>query len=157
MIIYLDLMLPSDLKRQLSIFPRGILNTVLHSGKDFAVSLPMLPSGLAPSSDGAVLFLQIKPSLLAPLGLLQTGVTRYHLPMRSIGKNVRTFLSAIGGAIIRLPYCIIYSKNLYLLPLYHNRIIIRHELSTVNSNICHKNPKKSQIIQKIHSISEPRT
>ncbi len=49
-------------------------DTALHIRKDFAVAPSVLPRKLTPK--GAPSF-QTKASLFAPLGLLQTGVTRY--------------------------------------------------------------------------------
>ena len=54
-------------------------DTALHWGKDFAVSLPHC-YGIVP--DGTPR-LSLWTSLLAPLGLLQTGVTRYLAPVKN--------------------------------------------------------------------------
>jgi hypothetical protein len=66
-------------------------DTALHRGKDFAVSLlhfcKTIPCGI----------LRLSPlaSLLAPLGLLSAGVTRYLSPVRT-GGDVRTFLPDVN-------------------------------------------------------------
>jgi len=49
-------------------------DTALHPGKDLAVSPRMLPYGL---THMGCFFLSLEASLLAPLKLLSTGVTRY--------------------------------------------------------------------------------
>ncbi len=66
-------------------------STALHWGKDFAVS----PRHRCRATLKRVLWLSPQASLLAPLGLLQTGVTRYLFPVLigiKRGVNVRTFL-----------------------------------------------------------------
>lgn len=52
-------------------------STVLHQGKDFAVSFPTFQKGLRNNFLKRLYNFRNTASLLAPLGLLQTGVTRY--------------------------------------------------------------------------------
>lgn len=54
--------------------------TALHSDKDLAVSLPALLQGLICRKIYRCPSLSLGASLLAPLGLLRTGVTRYPSP-----------------------------------------------------------------------------
>ena len=58
-------------------------DTTLHSGKDLAVSPHMLPCGL--THEGCPI-LSFEASLLAPLKLLSTGVTRYLPAWLSLGE-----------------------------------------------------------------------
>ena len=66
-------------------------DTALHQSKDFAVSLSCFHEITPLFYNSGVLWLSPKASLLAPLGLLPTGVTRYSCPDCS-EPDVRTFL-----------------------------------------------------------------
>lgn len=64
--------------------------TALHPGKDLAVSPPVLPQKLTRKGCSS---LSLRASLLAPLRLLSTGITRYPSPGQIRPESVRTFLS----------------------------------------------------------------
>jgi len=91
-IIYLAPTLPSGSCGTPRAYKIGLRGTTLHSGKDLAVSPLLSPKELALQNSlrnrGALFCFHKKASLLAPRGLLQTGVTRY-----LFRKSVRTFLS----------------------------------------------------------------
>lgn len=67
---------------------------LLRPGKDLAVSLPKLLLGFTLRLLSGCLRLSPRTSLFAPLGLRQTGITRYPSPLRVKlrGVSVRTFL-----------------------------------------------------------------
>jgi len=67
-----------------------ISGTALHASKDFAVSPLQLPAWLFLELLRGSLLLSLKASLLAPLTLRRTGVTRYPAP--GYPGRVRTFL-----------------------------------------------------------------
>ena len=73
----------SAITRTLERHPALARSTALHSGKDLAVSPRMLPCRL---THMGCFFLSSEASLLAPLKLLSTGVTRYPAAQLSLGE-----------------------------------------------------------------------
>ncbi len=100
-------------------------DTALHWGKDFAVSPRHRCRATLLNCFKRVLWLSPLASLLAPLGLLQTGITRYLLPLliAQRGLNVRTFLQssslaqATPATISYTP--ILYNFNTYFASIFY--------------------------------------
>lgn len=70
--------------KQLERLSNQKVGTALHAGKDFAVSPEALPP-LLTLLGRVSMYLRTPTSLLAPLTLLWTGVTRYHSPVQRLG------------------------------------------------------------------------
>ncbi len=106
-VIYLFFVLPQRIKRHSEI----ALGTALHRSKDFAVSLLYL---YRITPEGA---LQLSPlaSLLAPLGLLPTGVTRY-FRLHELMRLHSIYVFGLSSADLRQPRLRTCLMSLLIIP-----------------------------------------